>query len=141
MCAKSWCLLCNRKTSPTQPGRGIRKIVDLYHDISDLLNKAKKYTTLLNASELDPAMVEEMDKIDFVGMSEDEIEEERKEYVIMSYVTWCVADMISSRKRCHSALKLLNTLIQGFEQKATAAENTANYCAPVRTTIMDSDQN
>jgi|SRR5450756_825353 hypothetical protein len=71
-------ILDDRKTSPTQPGRGIRKIVDLYHDLSDLLNKAKKHSTIVN--ELNPAMIEEMDRIDFVGMSEDEIEEEQKEY-------------------------------------------------------------
>jgi hypothetical protein len=35
-------ILEDKKTSPTQLGRGIRKIVDLYHDLSDLLNKAKK---------------------------------------------------------------------------------------------------
>lgn len=68
----------DRKTSPTQPGRGIRKIVDLYHDLSDLLNKAKKHCSIVN--ELDPVMIEEMDKIDFAGMSDDEIEDERKEY-------------------------------------------------------------
>jgi hypothetical protein len=39
-------------------------------------------------------------------------------------------------------MKLLNTLVPGFEQKVTAAENTTSYCAPVSiTTIyMDSDQ-
>lgn len=44
-----------------------------------MLDKAKKYYTTLN--ENDPATIEEMDKIDFIGMSEEEIEEERKEYV------------------------------------------------------------
>jgi hypothetical protein len=78
-CAQSHVLtLEDRKTSPTQPGRGIRKIVDLYHDLSDLLNKAKKHSTIVN--ELNPAMIEEMDKFDFVGMSQDEIEEEQNEY-------------------------------------------------------------
>ena len=72
----------DRKVSPTQPGRGIRKIMDLYHDLTDLLNKAKKYSTIVN--ELNPDMMEEMDKIDFVGMSEDEIEEEQKEYAIVT---------------------------------------------------------
>ena len=41
-----------------------------------------------------------------------------------------------SRKRCHSALKLLNTLIPGFEQKAAAADNTSYYCAPVSLTDL-----
>jgi hypothetical protein len=71
-------MLEDRKTSPTQSGRGIRKIIDLYHDIYDLLNKAQKHSTIVNG--LDPAVIEEMDRIDFVDMSEDEIEEERKEY-------------------------------------------------------------
>jgi hypothetical protein len=53
-------ILEDRKTSPTQQGRGIRKIVDLYHDLSDLLNKAKKHSTIVN--ELNPAMIEEMDR-------------------------------------------------------------------------------
>jgi len=53
----------DRKTSnsPTQPGWGIRKIVDLYHDLSDLLNKAKKHSTIIN--ELNTAMVEEWIKL------------------------------------------------------------------------------
>ena len=63
--------------SKTQQGRGIRKIVDLYHDLTELLDKAKKHSTGLN--ELNPEVIEERDKIDFIGMSEDEIEEERKE--------------------------------------------------------------
>jgi hypothetical protein len=76
-------LLENSKTSPTQPGRGIRKIVDLYHDLSDLLNKAKKYSAALN--ELNPEVIDKRDKIDFVGMSEDDVEEERKECASFSH--------------------------------------------------------
>jgi hypothetical protein len=71
-------ILDNRKISPTQPGRGIRKIVDLYHDLPDLLDKAKKYHTVLN--EHNPETIEEMNRVDFIGMSEDDIEEEQKEY-------------------------------------------------------------
>jgi hypothetical protein len=83
------------KTSPTQPGRGIRKIVDLYHDLSDLLSKAKKHSTVVN--ELDPAMIEEMDRIDFVGMSKDDIEEERKEYASsLSICDLGVTDVITA---------------------------------------------
>lgn len=33
-------------------------------------------------------------------------------------------------------MKILNTLIPGFEAKAIAAENIAHYCAPVSLTIM-----
>jgi hypothetical protein len=66
------------KTSPTQPGRGIRKIVDLYHDLTILLSKARKQSTM-NA--LSQEEIEETDRSDFVGMTEDEIEEERREYV------------------------------------------------------------
>lgn len=66
----------DRKTSLTQPGRGIRKIVDLYHDLPDLLSKARKQANIMKLS---PQMIEEMERIDFVGMTEDDIEEERKE--------------------------------------------------------------
>jgi hypothetical protein len=37
-------------------------------------------------------------------------------------------------------MKLLNSLIPGFEQKATAAENTINYCAPVSVSTIPQDQ-
>jgi hypothetical protein len=67
------------KTSPTQPGRGIRKIVDLYHDLTVLLIKARKQS-VTNA--LDREALKEMDRSDFRGMTEEEIEEERKEYVM-----------------------------------------------------------
>jgi hypothetical protein len=69
-------ILGDRKTSPTQPGRGIRKIVDLYHDLTDVFDKGRKQSTI---NMLSPEMMEEMDRIDFVGMTEDEIEDERKE--------------------------------------------------------------
>lgn len=71
-------ILDDRKISPTQPGRGIRKIVDLYHDLSDILGKARKLHIVLN--ERNPERIEEMNRIDFIGMSEDDIEEEQKEY-------------------------------------------------------------
>jgi len=67
----------NRKgSSPTQPGQGIRKIVDLYHDLPDLVEKANKH--LLNIWQ---SKREEMDNIEFAGMSEEAIEDEHKEYV------------------------------------------------------------
>jgi len=58
--------------SPTQPGRGIRRVVDLYHDLPDLVDRAHKLA-------LNMVKKEEIDKIDFVGLSEEEIAEERKE--------------------------------------------------------------
>jgi hypothetical protein len=72
-------ILYNRKTSPTQPGRGIRKIVDLYHDLAVLFDKAKIQSRINRLRSED---IEEMEQIDFVGMSEEEIEEERKEYAL-----------------------------------------------------------
>ena len=67
----------NRKgNSPTQPGRGIRKIVDLYHDLPDLVEKANKHLPNNLQSEM-----QENDKVEFSGMSEEAIEDERKEYV------------------------------------------------------------
>jgi hypothetical protein len=68
----------NRKgSSPTQPGRGIRKIVDLFHELSDLTDKAGKYCASQTAPEMDS-----IDSRDFDGLSEKAIDEERKEYVI-----------------------------------------------------------
>lgn len=64
--------------SLTQPGWGIRKIIDLYHDLPDLVDKAKKYAAICM---LDPREIEEIDSIDFVGLTEDQIEDERKECV------------------------------------------------------------
>lgn len=98
-------ILSNRRISPTQPGRGIRKIVDLYHDLTDLLDKAKKHSSIIN--ELDPTMIEEMNKIDFVGMSKEEIEEEQKEYAtslasLTSRRDSGVTDMIQPQTMSHS---------------------------------------
>lgn len=72
--------LVDSRTSPTQPGRGIRKIVDLYHDLTVLLSKARKQTA---TNALSGEALEEMDRTDFVGMTEEEIEEERKECAMM----------------------------------------------------------
>ena len=47
-----------------------------------MLDKAKKYSFIKD--EFNPTTIEEMNRIDFVGMSEDEIEEEQKEYAL----TW-----------------------------------------------------
>jgi hypothetical protein len=68
----------NRKgSSPTQPGRGIRKIVDLFHELSDLVDRAGKYCASDSAPEMDL-----FDTQDFKEMTEEAIDEERKEYVI-----------------------------------------------------------
>jgi hypothetical protein len=66
-------------TSLTQPGRGIRKIVDLYHDLTVLLIKARKQATL---NGLSPERVEEREQREFEGMTEEDIQEERKEYAL-----------------------------------------------------------
>lgn len=66
----------SKLSSQTQPGRGIRKIVDLFHDLSDLLGKADKHAAETN---LDPTDLEEINTIDFLGLTEEEIDEERKE--------------------------------------------------------------
>lgn len=62
--------------SPTQQGRGIRKVIDLYHELPDLVAKANKHMSM---SELDPEEIEEALRVDFVGLTEDQIEEELKE--------------------------------------------------------------
>ncbi len=40
-----------------------------------------------------------------------------------------------SCKRCHTALRLLNKLIPGFEEKAMSAEDMSSFCAPVSLVI------
>ena len=69
--------LDNRKYSPTQPGQGIQRLVDLYHDVPKVIIKANKYSTIQN--KFNPAIIEDLEKSDFAGMSKDKIEEERKE--------------------------------------------------------------
>jgi len=72
----------NRKvTSPTQPGRGIRKIIDLFHDLPELLDKADKHAM---SQRLSPEEMAKIDSSDFVGMTDKEIEDERQEYVTLS---------------------------------------------------------
>ena len=64
----------NRKAqSLTQPGRGIRKIIDLYHDLPDLLDKAKKHANLLSP---DVNGWRDSDEAELLGMSKQEIDEE-----------------------------------------------------------------
>jgi hypothetical protein len=68
----------NRKgSSPTQPGQGIWKIVDLFHELSDLADKAGKFCASQTAPEMDS-----INSCDFDGLTEKAIDEERKEYVI-----------------------------------------------------------
>lgn len=82
---------------------------------------------------LSPAERKKLDSSDFVGMTEGDIEEERREYVAFKVVAVVTCDSTShhSRKRCYHALEKLNKLIPGFEQKAKAAEHLNTYCAPV----------
>ena len=69
----------NRKApSPTQPGWGIRKIIDLFHELSELVDKAGKF----GASDMVPEMCS-INSQDFDGLTEDAIEEEQKEYMFM----------------------------------------------------------
>lgn len=73
-------ILMVSKNSATQPGRGIRKIVDLYHDLPTLLNKARKHQSTVLAPR--STRNQEEDRIDFIGMTEEEEDEERKEYAL-----------------------------------------------------------
>ena len=66
--------------SVTQPGRGIRKIVDLFHDLPELLEKADMHE---EAQSLDEDELEERDSINFQGWTQDQIDEERQEYVLV----------------------------------------------------------
>jgi hypothetical protein len=63
--------------SPTQPGRGIRKIVDLYHDLHELVDKATSHAS----KDLDRLNSEETDEYnddEFAGLTEEEIKEEQR---------------------------------------------------------------
>lgn len=76
--------MINRKAcSPTQPGRGIKKIVDLFHDLPDLLDKAEKHADI---EELEPDELEERDRSNFAGMTQEQINEECLEYVTVTIV-------------------------------------------------------
>ena len=68
--------MSRKGSSPTQPGWGIHKIVDLYHDLPDLVEKANKHLPNIMQSKR-----EEMDKIEFAGLSDEAIEDEHQEYV------------------------------------------------------------
>jgi hypothetical protein len=71
--------LTSRKgSSATQPGRGICKIIDLYHDLPDLVEKANKHLSNIPQSER-----EEMDNLEFAGLSKEAIEDELQEYVCL----------------------------------------------------------
>ena len=66
----------NRKTKlATQPGRGIRKIIDLYHDLPDLLDKATKYANLLDS---DVRGRHDSDEAELLGMAEEDVKKREK---------------------------------------------------------------
>ncbi|KAF8148024.1 hypothetical protein B0H34DRAFT_738022 [Crassisporium funariophilum] len=102
----------SKSSSQTKPGRGIQKVVDLYHDLVDLLEKADKHAAEVT---LDPTELEEINAIDFLGFKEEEIDNERKD-----------------RKRCHVRLRLLNTLIPGFQDNIDKTEYLATFLAPLQ---------
>jgi hypothetical protein len=119
--------------SLTQPGRGIRKIVDLFHDLPELLEKADRHD---EAQSLEPDELEERDSIDFKGMTQEQIDEERQEYVVISCYRCDGPDVTNtcnthSRKRCHRAAEILIKLIPGFQQSSNRIENRHIFCAPV----------
>jgi len=123
----------NRKPpSPTQPGQGIQKIIDLFHELSNLVDKAGKFC----ASDTAPEMCS-IDSQDFDGLTEDAIEEEQKEYMFM--INACNLDMTDnimghcdiSCWHCHNAMVLLNNLIPNFGDRAKAAKNVNSFCALV----------
>jgi hypothetical protein len=62
--------------SLTQLGWEICRIMDLYHNLPNLVEKASKHLPSVIQSERD-----EIDKIEFVGLSDEAIEEECQEYV------------------------------------------------------------
>jgi len=62
----------------TLPGQGIWKIIDLYHDLPDLVAKADKHATM-STTTLHPEDIDDTDSNDFAGLTEEQIEEEKKE--------------------------------------------------------------
>jgi len=54
--------------------------VDLYHNLPDLLDKAEKHAKI---EDLEPDELEECDHSDFAGMTQEQIDKECLEYVIM----------------------------------------------------------
>jgi len=54
--------------------------VDLYHNLPDLLDKAEKHAEI---EDLEPDELEERDCSDFAGMTQEQIDEECLEYVIV----------------------------------------------------------
>jgi hypothetical protein len=70
--------MSRKGSSPTQPGWGICKIIDLYHNLPNLVEKANKHLTNVPQSER-----EKMDNIEFTGLSKEAIEDEHKEYVCL----------------------------------------------------------
>ncbi len=86
----------NRKaSSPTQPGQGIWKIVDLFHELSDLVDKARKYC----ASDTVPKMGS-MDSQDFDGLLEEAIEKEQKEYVHVMIKSSAKKNLLTTALQC-----------------------------------------
>jgi hypothetical protein len=74
----------NRKAkSPTQPGRGIRKIIDLYYGLPDLLDKANKHAKILRPDVRGSG--HDSDDMELLGMTEEEIERMLKEYVYFPF--------------------------------------------------------
>ena len=71
-----------KPASATQPGQGIRKIIDLFHDLPELLDKADKHAMSLRLS---PAEMARIDNSELAGMTQDDIEDERQEYVDVDY--------------------------------------------------------
>ena len=76
---KIWHVTNRKAYSATQPGWGIRKIIDLFHDLPNLLYKANKHAEI---EDLEPDELEERNRSDFLGMTQYQIDDERKEYVI-----------------------------------------------------------
>jgi hypothetical protein len=69
-----------KASSPTQPGRGIRKIVDLFHDLPELLDKANRHVV---SQKLGPTERAKVESQDFEGKTKEDIEDERQEYVTL----------------------------------------------------------
>jgi hypothetical protein len=60
----------------TQPGCGIWKIVDLYHDLSVLVDKSRAHGARKGCT---PEELNEIDRMELASLTEDEFKERLKE--------------------------------------------------------------
>ena len=69
--------------------------MDLFHELSDLVDKAEKYCTSNTVPEMGS-----IDSQDFDGLSEEAIEEEQKEYVHVMIKSSAKKNLLTTALQC-----------------------------------------